>query len=102
MLTKPLIPMRGTAASASGELTVQVDPKARKFCYAIDARGLDAVTDAAVQKGGTTIVKLTKNRAGNWDGCADIAQDLGQAIVASPGDYTVTLNNGALSAKLSG
>ncbi len=38
VLTKALVPMKGSVASASGELTVQVDPKARKFCYAIDAR----------------------------------------------------------------
>ena len=101
VLTKPLIPMKGSAASASGELTVQVDPKAMKFCYAIDARGVDA-TDAVLQKGNSTILKLTKSRAGSWDGCADITQDVGRAIVASPGDYSVTVNNGALSTKLSG
>jgi len=101
ILTKVLVPMKGSNAAATGEMTVQVDPKARKLCYAVDARGLEA-TDLSVQKGGATIIKLTKNRAGNWDGCADIAQDLGLAIVANPNDYAITLNNGALSAKLGG
>jgi hypothetical protein len=96
ILTKPLMPLKG---SASGEAaTVEIDAYARKVCFALDVKS--PVTGAAIQKGDAVIVKLAANKAGKWDGCVDIAQDAAIEIAAKPADYSLSINAGALSANL--
>lgn len=99
VLTNVLLPLQG--ASASGTITVQVDWRARKVCYAVDQKGLTGALSGALVKGGTTIATLKPARNGALDGCTDIDQDIGKAIIANPTQYSVTINNGALTATLS-
>jgi len=99
VLTNVLLPLSGSGGS--GAITVQVDWRARKVCYALDQKGLTAPLSGALVKGSTTIAAFKPNRAGALDGCADITQEVGQEILANPTDYSVTINNGALTARLS-
>jgi hypothetical protein len=98
VLTNVLLPLSGSAGS--GAITIQVDWRARKVCYALDQKGLTAPLSGALVKGSTTIATFKPARNGALDGCADITQEAGQAVIANPTDYSVTINNGALTGKL--
>jgi hypothetical protein len=99
VLTNALLPLKGS--SASGTVTIQVDWRARKVCYALDQKGLTGALSGALMKGSATIATFKPARNGALDGCADISQEVGQVIIASPTDYMVSINNGALTATLS-
>lgn len=100
VLTNALLPLKGSAGS--GNVTIQVDPKARKVCYAVNATGVTGTLSGALTKGSATVVTF-KNapRTNALDGCVDIDQAVAQAVVANPTDYAVSINNGALTATLS-
>ncbi len=102
--TKTLIPLTGSAGS--GDISVQVDWRAHKFCYALNTKGVTP-SAVAVQKGrgGAQVVELKpRGRPGaqTWDGCAEVSQETAKAIIANPGEYYVSVNNGALGNSLGG
>jgi hypothetical protein len=99
ILTNILMPLKG--ASAQGTTTIQIDPKARKVCYVVEQTGLSGALTAALMKGSTKILDLKNAKNGALEGCTDIDQDLAMQIVASPTDYSLSVNNGALQATLS-
>ncbi len=100
VLTNALLPLKGSAGA--GNVTIQIDPRARKVCYAVNATGVTGTLSGSLVKGGASVVAF-KNapRTNALDGCVDIAQDVAKAIVANPTDYSVSINNGALTATLS-
>jgi hypothetical protein len=103
-----LKPLTSLATGASGEATMQLDWAARKFCYALDLRGLDGpVTAATISKGtdGQFIALKKALRGEAWDGCVDASPAQAAAILANPADYFVTVKtagspNGALRVRL--
>lgn len=100
VLTNILLPLKG-AGTASGTTTVQIDPKARKVCYVVEQTGLSGTLTGAIMKGSEKIVDLKNARNGDLQGCVAIDQDVAGKIVANPTEYSLSVNNGALSATLS-
>jgi hypothetical protein len=99
VLTNAVIPLKG--ASGGGSASVQVDWRARKVCYAVEPTGLSGAVSGAIVKGSTPVVTLKNARNGELSGCVDIDPEAAKAIIASPTDYALSVNNGALTAQLS-
>lgn len=98
--------------AASGAVTLQIDSRALKACYAIDHKGLDGpITAAHIHKGakgaqGAPVVTFKKAMRGDaWDNCVDITQELADEIIANHANYYVNVHtagfpNGAIRAQL--
>ena len=98
VLTNVQLPLSGSGGS--GDVTVQADPRAHKVCYAVNAKGASTPLSGGLMKGGTSVVTFKPARNGALDGCADVDPAVAQGIVDKPSDYTVSINNGALTATL--
>ncbi len=101
VITNILMPLKGSAAGASGTATIQVDPKAHKVCYVVEQTGLTGALTGAIVKGGTVVLPLKNARNGDVQGCTDVAQDVARQIVEDPTSYQLSVNNGALATTLS-
>ncbi|OYW44399.1 MAG: hypothetical protein B7Z08_05945 [Sphingomonadales bacterium 32-68-7] len=99
-------------AEGQGSATVVVNPPEGTACYLVNVTHLTDVTAAHIHRGaagaeGPPVVTLTAPTEGSAGGCATVAADLAQALLASPGDYYVNVHtraqpNGAIRGQLSG
>ena len=93
VLTNAVIPLRG--GTGGGTASIQIDWKARKVCYAAEPTGLTGTLSGALVKGNTVVVPFKNNRAGEVAGCADIDPVVAQQVIANPGDYALSVKDGA-------
>lgn len=86
--------------AGSGYATVVIDPPKGTACYLVNVSRLDNVTAAHVHLGGAgengrPVITLDAPEGGTSGGCADIAPELSEAILANPGGYYVNVHTQA-------
>ncbi len=93
--------LAGADAGGSGSATVSVDTDKSEVCYTLTVAGLSTpATMAHIHKApagsnGPVAVPLASPANGSAEGCASVAKDVAEAIVASPGDYYVNVHTSA-------
>jgi hypothetical protein len=94
-----------------GNITVVVDPPKGTACYLMNVTGLENVTAAHIHIGGPgedgrPVVPLDAPTDGSSGGCAQVTDQVAQALLANPGGYYVNVHtralpNGAIRGQLS-
>jgi len=86
-------------ANGAGAFTVVVDPPKGTACYLFPGvTGIEPATAAHIHRGGPNeagppVITLEAPGDGSSGGCAPIAADLAQAMLANPGGYYVNVHN---------
>ena len=83
-----------------GKVTVVIDPPKGQVCYLMNVTGLENITAAHVHVGGPgenggPVVPMEAPSEGSSGGCAPIAADLAEKILANPGGYYVNVHTRA-------
>ena len=83
-----------------GKAILDLDPAHDKLCYKIKVEGIDEATMAHVHTGaagvaGPVASKLDPPAKGVSGNCTQIAPELTQGLLKSPGDYYVNVHNAA-------
>ena len=90
------------ATGAKGKATLELEAAHDKLCYKIRVEGLGEATMAHVHKGaagvaGPPVAKLeAPNKEGFVSNCTQIAPEVTQGIMKTPGDYYVNVHTAAL------
>ena len=96
---QPYSPQPAVTASFAGRnanFTGVVDPAAGQLCYLLNVAGIDGVTGARiVTDKGQQVVNLETPVDGASGTCASIGADVAKALLASPGNYVVKIDNAA-------
>ena len=90
MLIAPLTGDEG----AFGFAKVVVNAGAGRVCYRLSVANIAPATAAGIRAGGQVVVPFaTPGPEGLGDGCVDVAPEVAQAIIATPGNYAVAVAN---------
>jgi hypothetical protein len=96
---QPYSPQPAVTASFAGRnanFTGVVDPAAGQLCYLLNVAGIPGVTGAKiVTDKGQPVVNLETPADGSSGTCASIGADVAKALLASPGNYVVQVDNAA-------
>jgi len=91
---KPQPAVTASFAGRNANFTGVVDPAAGQLCYLLNVAGIDDVTSARiVTDKGQPVVNLETPVDGASGTCASIGADVAKALLASPGNYVVQIDN---------
>lgn len=93
-----------TGGTASGNITVVVDPPKGQACYLMNVSGVQNVSSARVLAGenGNAVLNLEAPRDGSSGGCVQVSAQVAESLLANPGNHHVVLDTGHPNAALRG